>query len=178
MAKPIDVNVYDQTRLFDLDPPMPKWRWVSKITGPDIPDVDYETLVIESITLPNGEIIGPNPSFGGGRTTYFPDFPEVSTISVSFYETELGTANLSLTKWREAVLSQQGWYGLPSDYKCMLLTNLFGYASNTQAVMGYKCLGVWPTDGGTFDLDYTNDDRLIIQATLSCDRIIATTRAG
>lgn len=180
MPKPIDINKFDQNFIYDLELPMPKWRWVSKIIGPQggIPGVDFDALLIESITLPNGEVLSPSPSFGGGRTTFYPDFPEVSSISVNFYETETGAANLALGNWQEAVKSREGWFGLPAKYKCRLLTNLFGYSSNRQAVMAYSGEGIWPSDGGTFDLNYTEDERLIISVTLSCDRILKGTRAG
>lgn len=180
MSKPIDLNKFDQEFIYQLDLPMPAWRWVSKIIPPSggIKGVDFDALIVESITLPNGEVLGQNPSFGGGRTTYFPDFPEVSTVSVNFFESETGAANLALGNWQEAVKSREGWYGLPHAYKCRLVTNLFGYSSNTQAVMAYSLEGVWPVDGGTFDLNHTNDERLIITATLSADRILKGTRAG
>ncbi len=180
MPKTIDVNTFDQNFIYDLEMPMPKWRWVSKLIAPNesLKNVDFEALLIESITLPNGEVLGQNPSFGGGRTTYYPDFPEVSTISVNVYETETGAANLALANWQEAVKSREGWYGLPAKYKCSLMTNLFGYSSNKQAVMGYTCTGVWPVDGGSLDLNYTEDERLVVTISLSCDRILKGTRAG
>lgn len=178
MPKPIDINKFDQNVIYDLELPMPKWRWISKIVGPQdgIAGVDFDALLVESITLPNGEVLGQNPSFGGGRTTYYPDFPEVSTISVNFYETETGAANLAISNWQEAVKSRTGWYGLPAKYKCRLLTNLFGYSSNVQAVMSYSAEGVWPVDAGTLDLNYTEDDRLVLSVTMSVDRILKGTR--
>ena len=180
MGKPIDVNTFDQELMFDVDPPMPKWRWKAKIIGPagGIPGVDFNNLLIESITLPNGELLNQSPSFGGGRTLYFPDFPDVSPISVNFYETENGAANLALSYWRAAVKDQRGFYGLPAKYKCRIIANLFGYSSNKSPTMSVEAEGVWPSDNGTFELNYTEDERLVITATLSADRITPMTRAG
>lgn len=174
----IDVNRYDQSTIYELDLPMPSWRWVSKLSGPQIPGVDFNALVIESVTLPNGETLSQTPSFGGGRTRYLPDFPEVSTITVNIYETDTGAANLAMSNWQEAVKSRDGWFGLPADYQCRLLTNLFGYSSHAQAVMSISAEAVWPVEAGSFDLNYTEDGRLILIATLSCDRILKSTRAG
>jgi len=180
MVKPINVNKFDQNTVYDLDPPMPKWRFTSKIFGPAkaIPGVNFDNLFIESITLPNGEVLNQSPSFGGGRTLYFPDFPDVSTISVSFYETETGAANLALSAWRSAVKSPLGFYGLPANYKCSILTNMFGYASNTSPVMTVNVEGVWPSDNGTLELNYTEDERLVIITTMSADAIRHTNRLG
>ncbi len=171
-----DLNKFDQTLIYKLDPPLPAWRWVGKLSGPDIPGVNWDDLIIETITLPNGETLSPLNIFGSGRTRYYPDFPEVSAITVGFYETETGAANLSLTKWQEAVKSNDGWYGLPKDYKSELKINQFGYSSNVQAVMAYTAEGVWPSDPGSIDLNYTNDDRIILNVTLACDRIIKSPR--
>ena len=178
MAKVVDLNTYDPNLIYQLDLPMPAWRWVAKFTGPSIPGVNFDHLVIEKVTLPNGESLPASGSFGSGRTTYYPDFPEVSTISVDMYETQAGVANLSLTNWQLAVKSRDGWYGIPTDYKCELRANLFGYLSNTQSVLTYSAEGVWPTDAGSLDLNYTEDNRTIVTATFSCDRILKGTRAG
>lgn len=172
----INPNKFDQTLVYQLDPPLPSWRWVGKFSGIEIPGVDWNDLIVETVTLPNGETLSPTPSFGAGRTRYFPDFPEVSSISVGIYESDTGAANLSITRWQEAVKTLDGWYGLPKDYKASLLINQFGYFSNTQAVMGYEAIGVWPSDPGSLDLRQTEDDRIILNITLACDKIIKSPR--
>jgi hypothetical protein len=178
MVKAIDVNKFDQNFIYTLDTPMPKWRWMAKFIGPDIPGVDFNALLVERIAGPNGETLQVDSSFGGGRTTYFPSFPDSGPITLSIYETDAGAANLSIANWKEKVKSQEGWYGLPVDYKCRLIVNLFGYQSNTQPVYTYSFEGVWPSDAGQLDLSYTEDDRIIITGTFSTDRILTGARAG
>lgn len=178
MARPIDVNKFDQNAIYDLPPPMPDWRWKAKFDGPEMSGVNFNDLIIEKVSAPNGEVIQVDSSFGGGRTTYFPSFPETGQITISMYETDTGAANLSLASWGDAVKSQDGWYGLPINYKGTLIVNLFGYSSNVQPVYSYSFEGIWPSDTGTFDLGYDNDGRLIISVTFSVDRILTGARTA
>lgn len=178
MPKPIDVNRYEQDFIYSLELPMPNWRWRAKFSGPAISGLDYEALLVESVNGPNGEKLDVDSSFGGGRTTYFPSFPQVDTISVTCYETDTGAANLALGKWGEAVKSPKGFYGLPSHYKGKLLVNMFGYSSNVAPVYSWSFEGIWPSDTGSIELNYTDSGRLTVTTTFSVDRIITGTRAG
>lgn len=178
VAKTFDPTRFDQSRIYDLPAPMPAWRWTGFISQPPKPTVtvDWNALVIESLTLPNGESIPSVSSFGGGRTTHFPDFPDPGTISVSFYENTASEANLALQRWRSMINNQAGYFGLPSHYKAKLSARLFGYESETNAVAQYEADGVWPSEAGSFDLNYNSSGRLIITATMVIDRMLMANR--
>jgi hypothetical protein len=178
MPKPIDVNRFDQDFIYDLDLPMPSWRWMAKFSGPDMPGVDWNALLVERVSAPNGEVLEIASSFGAGRTLYYPSFPNTGQVSISFYETEEGAANLSLVNWGNVVKSPQGFYGLPVDYKCKLLINLFGYSSNSHPVYAYSFEGVWPADTGQLDLSYDEDNRIIVTTSFACDAILSGARVG
>jgi len=91
------------------------------------------------------------------------------TLSVVFYEDELGTMQLLLQQWRERIRNLDGTYNYPDEYKVdimLYLTNSMNEIINTVI-----CEGAFPTQGSPIDLAYAKNDRIVLPQAFAVDKI-------
>jgi len=92
------------------------------------------------------------------------------SLSVVFYEDELGTTQKLLQKWKEKVRNRDGTYNYPDDYKVDIL--LYLCDSRNEIINTVLCEGAFPTQGSTIDLAYAKNDRVVISQSFAVDKII------
>ncbi len=85
---------------------------------------------------------------GGGTNTYFPDFNDIGTISITFYETKDYDCLKWITEWRKKVVNpDDGSYGLPNDYKVTITVELYSFEEGDDTPkITYELEGCWPTE--------------------------------
>lgn len=147
--------------------PAPSWRWIAEMPSIDgAPNVSK--FVIESVTATHPKI----PStgrFGGGTNRYYPQMNDIDGTSMTFYETSEYDATRYLYSWQRLVLHPNGCYGLPKDYKKFMQINLYDNADDSSPKLQVRLNGIWPTDIGSFDLNYTESGRRTVTANFSVD---------
>lgn len=168
--------------IYNVEPPLPNWRWKGRIVPNSTAaarTVNWDALLIEDITLPNGSVIPSRPFFFHGRNRFLPDFTDVSAVQATFYETHNGDATVAVAAWGNLVVSNDGpntFYGLPVEYQQTLEVDLFGYGSSKDPVLSYTGTQVWIPDPGSLNLVYTGSDRVKVQVTLQCNNILIANR--
>jgi len=97
---------------------------------------------------------------GGATNTYFPDFNDIGTLSVTFYETKDYDCLKWLTEWRKKVVDPvTGIYGVPDEYKVTATLELYSFEEGASTpVVTYNLEGVWPSEVPDFTGSYDDSE--------------------
>ena len=94
------------------------------------------------------------PRHNAGTNTYFPDFYDISAISVTFYETKDFDCTKWIRDWRKKIVNHSdGVYGVSDEYKVDATLELYSIDSETP-VLTITLKGVWPTEQNDWQLSY------------------------
>lgn len=128
---------------FGLDP-----KYIEKVT---VPWATYESI----------------PIYGQGSNNYYHSVQDIDAINVTFYEDTELTVTRMLVEWRK-IIQEDGYYGLPADYKFDLEVELL--ANNSDTVIGvFKGFGAWPSAIDGMNLAYDSSERVSISVTFTLD---------
>lgn len=150
-------------KLLHMSDPQLSFKWVS----PLLP-LGLESHFLESIDIPFNNIKVNDSVYGGSGYTYFPGSHDVSAFNASFYMDSLGTSLKWITAWKSLIKDfNTGAYGLPSRYKQKWLVQLLN--TKNDVVLGVDLQGVWPSETSAFNLNYTDNGRLVLTQSFSID---------
>jgi hypothetical protein len=147
-------------------PPAPDFRWMAAM--PTVGGANVGIVFVEAINWPF-LIIDSKPRFGGGTNRHYPEWNNLGAFSITFYETETLDVTNYLNTWTQTIVHTDGSYGLPSVYKLPIELYLYGWEDNVSPVWFDTIADAWPSQQNPFDLNYTNEGRLIVTAQFSCD---------
>lgn len=135
-----------------------------------LPFGDYTKDILAEKADPTFSKTPANPRFTNGSNAYYPGITDIDGMSISFYETHDLRVSKWLNDWRLMVFDKtDGSYGMPADYK---KTINIGYIDPTTGKESHNAdyIGMWPTDKGPFNLDYSDDSgHLMVEAQFSVD---------
>jgi len=158
-------NLTHIQKLLNLPDPLLDFKWICR--DGKLP-FGLPSEYLESIDLPFLNIRIKEGVFGGSRYTYYPGFHDISSFSVNFYEDSQGNVTRWLWQWKNRIKDfKTGIYNLPSDYKRNLNIQLLD--TNNTPVINASLIGVWPADTSNYQLNYTNNGRIIVGQTFSID---------
>lgn len=152
-------------RVIQLGAPAPDWLYFVRM--PNVAGAGNSGDVIaEQISFPHKNIPA-NPRFGGATNTYYPGTSDVSSASISFYETEDYIVTRYLKAWQRLVKDENDVYGMPIDYKKNIMFELYsreGRVTNVGIL-----IGAWPTNISNFDVNYASSGKLTVSCNFSID---------
>lgn len=154
-----------------LADPALAWRYLAKwpeIPGIEQPMIPNSWVIAESIAIPHPSIPA-TPRFSGGSMTYFPEFADIESINVSFYESQYYQALRYIMQWRSLILDSRGNYGLPRDFKKELSVLIFSSEDSRSPVIIGRVEGAWPSEVNAIEYSYENEDRIRLEVTFSVD---------
>lgn len=138
-------------------------------TGANVSGDIFNFYVEEvSITLPTFQA---NEFFRNGSRKKFPGFYDVGTITLSFYEDREMTTSAYLNHWHSKIHNRKSaYYNLPSTYKKTFYVYCFDAKGKNVGL--FKVLDAWPTTAGSYSLQSSSTDRVILQVEFSTDGIL------
>lgn len=153
--------------LLGMPDPLLNFKWVCSGLPFGHP-VNY----VEGIDLPFNNITNGNKSHVASGYSYYPGTHDISSFSMTFYEDVSALSSKFILAWKNKVKDfNTGIYQLPgvggSGYKQEVVVALLDQKNNP--IMEVTLLGVWPTDTGNFNLNYTDSGRLTVTQTFSVD---------
>lgn len=149
---------------FDWKVELPSIGDASINVGADLLNFYVEEV---SINLPNFQT---EDVFRCGTRKMYPSFSDVGTISLTFYEDNEMSASAYLTHWHSLVQNKaQLYYNLPSVYKKTFYVYCYDVKGNTVGL--FKVTDAWPTSRGSYSLQSSSSDRVIISVELATDGI-------
>lgn len=158
-------NISDFEMLGD---PLLSFRWeLTKF--PNFPSFQFDPIRVEKvdITLPTFDNI---PVYMNGMNRYYLSTGNVDPISFTFYENYKMTTLKMLSHWR-SLMYQDGFYGLPSDYKHDFELSVLKY--DTDSVVGsFRIVGAWPSSVDGLNFDDGSGGRISVNASFVCDNVI------
>lgn len=107
--------------------------------------------------------------FQAGKNNYYPGFNTVSSVSFSFYEDEDYHASKYFEYWHRLIVHKDCTYGYPADYKKQIGVFCYNYINSETPVFRGYLLGCWPTTRQSWNLTYTESNRIIVTVTFSVD---------
>lgn len=117
------------------------------------------------------EEIQPKSRYVAGSQKYYPDNATLSAVSMTFYETYDYQVTRYMNRWRSLIRRDDGFFGLPADYKRVIDAQLY-YPNRNSPVLTVRYTGCWPTNQGAFALTYDDEEgRLQVPVTFSVDRV-------
>lgn len=153
-----------------LNDPAPDWRYL--VRWPEIKGVTSrmanEWVIAETLTFTHPSI----PSqgrHGGGTMTYFPDFNNIASSSITLYEDQYYSALFYIMSWRNLVIDQEGNYGLPIEYKRNIDIEIYSIFDSSEPTIVGTLYGVWPSEISAFEYSYEGQDRIKLQVDFSVD---------
>ena len=140
----------------------------------------YDVTYVESLDLPFSNIAIGEGWMGAGSYTYFPDFSNISSFSLTLYEDTAMSTLQWLTFWKNQVCAiypgvsgattannAVNAYSLPSAYKRNMEFKLLG--TDNSVSLTVTLIGTWPSDTSNLALDYSSSERIKISQQFSCD---------
>ncbi len=152
--------------------PLFSFNWTCEsISSPD-PDIFIDSNFVESLDIPFCNTSIGQGWFGNASFSYFPDFSNISDISITFVENSSCSIMKALWDWKRLVCDfdgkdSTGAYKLPKAYKGTAIIKL--QAVNGVDVMEVKFEGIWPAETSALSLNYSSSDLVKITQQFSVD---------
>lgn len=138
----------------------------------------FDPTYVESLDLPFCNVDVSQGWHGAGSFTYYPEFSNISSFSLTLYEDSSMSTLQWLTFWKNQIKvlyptsaengsGKAGAYFLPRYYKRNMEFKLL--ATDNSEVLKVTLINVFPTDTGNLSMDYTQSDRVKLTQTFSCD---------
>lgn len=158
-------------RLKERPDPLLTFRWVVKtlpIIDLDGSTFQLDTNFVETFEIPFNNVTSSGIFFGGGRR-YFPEFHDVSAISVNFYGDVENKSLKYIWAWKRRVKNfDTGLYSLPTQYKHTVNAVLLDPMG--EGIMEASVIGMWPADTQAVPLEYTDGSgRIVYSQNFSVD---------
>lgn len=148
----------------DLEPLL-KFKWVCD----DLP-FGHDVMYVESISLPMVQFDKHTPVFGGAQYAQYPGFSSQADFSMNFYEDSRSSTLVWLTEWQKKIKNfANGGYYLPKEYKKSMVFTLID--TTGVRVLQATLQNVWPVTISDLDLDWTSNERIVINVTFTLDNI-------
>ena len=140
-----------------------------------VPFLGSTTILVAETISPTYQKIPAVARFGHGSNTYFPDVNDIDGLTITFYETHDFLVTKWLKAWRKMVVNpEDSSYGVPTTYKQEISVHYYNGWSPAPVYLA-RYIGCWPTDQGTFSLDYSNlEGKLSVEAQFSVDSMSDT----
>lgn len=162
--------------------PLLSFKWVC-----DSLPFGLDPTYVETVDLPWCNIDQQQGWHGAATFSYYPDFSNISSFGITFYEDSNASTMQWIVNWKNRVktiyvkdnasmgaaqgaegnASSYGSYNLPKYYKRNMIFTML--ATDNSPVMSVELISVWPTDTSNLSLDYSQSDRIKISQTFSCD---------
>jgi hypothetical protein len=153
-----------------LPAPAPDFRW--RVIMPPVPGIASSLpggqMLVEAVSWPF-ITIDPVARFGGGTNRHYPGWNNLAGFAITLYETATYDATSYLQAWLGLVVHTDGSYGLPATYKLPIQLFKYGWQNDTTPVWQDEIPDCWPSQQNAFDLNYTNEGRLVVGAQFNCD---------
>lgn len=153
--------------------PLLKFKWVC-----DSLPFDGNPMYVESVKLPFIQFDKKDPYFGGAQYSQNAGFTAVNDFDMTFYEDSSASTTLWLIDWQKRIKNfATGAYSLPREYKRPMTFTLIDTTGID--VIRVTLINTWPSVISDLDLDWTSNERVIINVTFAVDEVkIETLRNG
>ena len=108
-----------------------------------------------------------NPVHQGGTNDYYPSFVDISSLTLTFIENDLGLVSTALEDWKQLVQMPNELFNYSNLYKKIVFCDLLDNINNVHT--RYVLTGVWPASASPTVLDYTSSDVWRISQEFSVD---------
>lgn len=143
-----------------------------QISGTRIPTqipVDVSWYV-QDISVPQ-PAVGTKPVSRGGRNIYLPDFQDIGTVSIQFYEDVAGSVGYYLESWRQLIRNDFGYYNEMANY--MKPITLVTVNPAGTEMFSLEMVDAFPTDREAYQFT-SQTGNVVLSQTFSINDLIYT----
>lgn len=159
-------ELYTLNQIMNLPAPALAWKWrVTAAVFPSGISIPLEYFHAVPITFPAIEAV---PFHRQATTHTIPGFESIGTISMTLYEDDSYFVTRVLQRWKTLIKDDAGLYTIPFPSGTMEVTC---YNTQNQPTMRAKLFSIWPSSQSPSELSYDNNQRLIVTAEFSLNRV-------
>lgn len=125
-------------------------------------------VIVETVSFPHNTINSTTRQIQGSYKHY-PNFLDADQCNLSLYEDDGYNMTQYLYTWQQKVVSNDGVYGLPGDYKKSVILEGYDAMNILLPTITLRLNGCWPTLIHPFDLNYTDGGFVTVGVSLSVD---------
>lgn len=136
--------------------------WGSKL----IKETSDMGLFVQGIDIPQ-VTVSSNPRKYSGRDLNFPGRVNVQSFSIQFYEDRNYNVTNYLNLWKQAIVNDNGDYGLPVQYKKPI--RVYSYDEDGFKRILFSMWECYPETTQGYSYSSANSGRIVLSASFSCD---------
>lgn len=125
---------------------------------------------VQDISVPQ-PAVGTKPISRGGRNIYLPDFQDIGTVSIQFYEDVAGSVGYYLESWRQKIRNDLGYYSEMSNYMNDIVITTVNPAGTP--MFSLTMVDAFPTDREPYSFT-SQTGNVVLSQTFSINDLIYT----
>jgi len=125
---------------------------------------------VQDISVPQPSV-GAKPISRGGRNIYLPDFQDIGTVSIQFYEDVAGSVGYYLETWRQLIRNDLGYYSEMSNYMMDITLTTVNPAGTD--MFSLTMVDAFPTDREAYQFT-SQTGNVVLSQTFSINDLVYT----